>query len=369
MSEKKSRNYGIDLLRIVAMYFVVILHICNHGGVEEAVSNIFKQGVCCIYKTLTCNAVNIFALISGYAGYSSKKLRISRLIELWLMVVFYSVIIAAIMLLTGTDGVGYSELLKACLPITLNYYWYFSAYAGLFFLMPIINRVLDTLTREHFVKTVLAAITLFSVYGLISSYFNDPFVLKGGYSLLWLGVLYYLGAGFKCFDLGVKIPAQRLAVALGALWAISASLAWLMSFVQVEILRTMTDYVFLSYLSPIVVLLSVMICILFSKWSAVSCPKKLLTTCSASAFAVYIIHTNPLLWEHWFKDAFRFIAMYTGFAMLLCIPMAAVAVVLVCLGIDILRAKLFARLGIHALAQKAEIFFSKKFEILVSIFP
>lgn len=371
MIENKTRNYGMDLLRIVAMYFVVVLHICNYGGVENTASGIFQQGICCIYKTLTCTAVNVFALISGYVGYCSKKLKLSRFIELWMMVVFYSVIIAAIMLFVGTEGVGYSELLKACLPVTLNSYWYFSAYAGLFFLIPIINRVLDTLTREYFVKTAFAAVALFSVYGLISSYFNDPFGLKSGYSLLWLGVLYYLGAGLRRFDFGAKIKAQKLAAAVGAVWAVSASLAitlaWIVSVVQMEILTTLADYVFFSYLSPIVVLLSVMMCMLFSKWSAKPRRKKLLTTCSSSAFAVYIIHTNPLFWEHWFTDAFCFIATYTGFAMLVCIPVAALAVFLVCLGIDILRAKLFVLLGIRALAQRAEILFSNKFEKLVKV--
>lgn len=31
------RNYGIDLLRIVSMLFIVVLHTLTHGGVVEAV--------------------------------------------------------------------------------------------------------------------------------------------------------------------------------------------------------------------------------------------------------------------------------------------------------------------------------------------
>ena len=329
MNENKTRNYGIDLLRLVAMYFVVVLHICNYGGVENTASSSFQQGICCIYKTLACTAVNIFALISGYIGYSNRKLKISRLIELWLMVVFYSVILAVIMLITGAEGVGYSEIIKACLPITLNNYWYFSAYAGLFFVMPLINRTLDTLTKEHFVRTAVVAVALFSVFGLVGSYFNDPFTLKSGYSMVWLGLLYYLGAGFKKFELGRIIPTTKLVRSLGVAWAISAFTAWIVSATQIEILQTLVDYVFLSYLSPVVVLLSVLMCMLFSKWTTEPCFKKLLTTCSASAFAVYIIHTNPLLWEHWFKEAFRFIAIYSGAVTLVCIPVAALTV-LVC---------------------------------------
>ena len=34
----KERNYGIDLLRIVAMFFICILHICGQAGAMLRVS-------------------------------------------------------------------------------------------------------------------------------------------------------------------------------------------------------------------------------------------------------------------------------------------------------------------------------------------
>ena len=32
---KVKRNYGIDMLRLVAMFFVVICHVLGHGGVMK----------------------------------------------------------------------------------------------------------------------------------------------------------------------------------------------------------------------------------------------------------------------------------------------------------------------------------------------
>lgn len=32
---KTGRNYGIDMLRLVSMLFVVILHVLGHGGGNE----------------------------------------------------------------------------------------------------------------------------------------------------------------------------------------------------------------------------------------------------------------------------------------------------------------------------------------------
>ncbi len=35
--EKDSRNYGIDLLRILAMTMIIIVHILGHGGVIDKI--------------------------------------------------------------------------------------------------------------------------------------------------------------------------------------------------------------------------------------------------------------------------------------------------------------------------------------------
>ena len=36
--QDEKRNIGIDLLRILAMYMIVLFHIINHGGVRNAVT-------------------------------------------------------------------------------------------------------------------------------------------------------------------------------------------------------------------------------------------------------------------------------------------------------------------------------------------
>ena len=63
------RNYGIDLLRMLAMWMVIILHILNKGGVLSAAAplsagyeaaKLLEAGAYC--------AVNCYGLISGYVG-------------------------------------------------------------------------------------------------------------------------------------------------------------------------------------------------------------------------------------------------------------------------------------------------------------
>ena len=91
MIQKKERNYGIDLLRIVSMIMVVLLHVLGAGGLLEATFGINNKIVWLLEVFAFC-AVNCYALISGYVGVNS-KFKLSNILILWLQVFIYNFII------------------------------------------------------------------------------------------------------------------------------------------------------------------------------------------------------------------------------------------------------------------------------------
>ena len=93
---KRERNYGIDALRIIAMFMVVILHVLGKGGVLISLEK-FSLGyeIAWFLEILVFCAVNCYALISGYVMYGSKP-KYSSLALLWLQVAFYTVLITCI---------------------------------------------------------------------------------------------------------------------------------------------------------------------------------------------------------------------------------------------------------------------------------
>ena len=98
------RNHGIELLRIFAMLLAAVLHILKKGGVITASEgNLAAYSTVWLLEAAAYCAVNCYALISGYVGYSDrpKPLRLARCIELWLQVVFYSVIITTVYCIAG----------------------------------------------------------------------------------------------------------------------------------------------------------------------------------------------------------------------------------------------------------------------------
>ena len=76
MQENDTRNYGIDLLRFVAMLGIVTLHILNHGGGLSAETDILRSSVIWMIEIAAYPAVNCYALISGYTGYKLSLIHI-----------------------------------------------------------------------------------------------------------------------------------------------------------------------------------------------------------------------------------------------------------------------------------------------------
>ena len=62
---KVKRNYGIDMLRLVAMFFVVICHVLGHGGVMKNATG-YNYSVSSLLQIVAYCAVNCYAIISGY---------------------------------------------------------------------------------------------------------------------------------------------------------------------------------------------------------------------------------------------------------------------------------------------------------------
>ena len=82
--EKTCRYYNIDAIRIIAMFMIVLSHLLAHGGIYDTVLN--KGDRSCYYtayfmKVLCLWPVNVYAICSGFAGYTSKH-KLSRVILL-----------------------------------------------------------------------------------------------------------------------------------------------------------------------------------------------------------------------------------------------------------------------------------------------
>lgn len=108
---KQSRESGIELLRIFAMFGIVYMHTFGPFLSSEAKS---LQIHAVIINSMFNAGVSCFILISGYFGVSFSVRKVFRL---ECEVIFYSLLSFVIISFLGNETLSIRELAKSCLPI------------------------------------------------------------------------------------------------------------------------------------------------------------------------------------------------------------------------------------------------------------
>ena len=123
----KFRNPGIDFVRILSMYAIIIHHILLYGNLYKKYNKykeLYLMNISCFWH------VSSYALISGYIGYKTNKY--SNLLYLWISVLFYSLGITYIFgkynIISSTEKIHFEDYF----PFYFNKYWYFTKYFGMY---------------------------------------------------------------------------------------------------------------------------------------------------------------------------------------------------------------------------------------------
>ena len=214
----EQRNRGIDLLRMTAMWMVVILHILNKGGVLAAAAPLSAgQGTARLLETAAYCAVNCYGLISGYVGVQ-RRFRYSGALALWLRVAFYTLGITAVFACLMPGSVNGDRVLRAFFPVLFRQYWYVTAYFGMCLFIPFFNLLLNRLSKGQLRLLALSIVLVFSVLPTLRQ--KDVFLTDNGYSVLWLSCLYLLGGILRlCGRQTSRRPAYRGAIYAGCVLA------------------------------------------------------------------------------------------------------------------------------------------------------
>lgn len=198
----KQRNWRIDLLRIIAMMYVVVLHFLKYGGVLQELEQVDRaylifwgiEGVA--YK-----AVCIFVLISGYYFIES-YFKPSRFIRFYIQVAFYSIALYAVSIVIGKANLGGISILKAITPITSGIWWYVTEYMLLLLCFPIINMIIHSVSKEKLKCIISVLIFIYSIWQTIC--FWNYGVFDNGYGIEWFIVLYFIAAYIRLYGISIK---------------------------------------------------------------------------------------------------------------------------------------------------------------------
>lgn len=294
------RNYGIDLLRLVSMFMVVVLHVLGHGGVLRNADGNAYNAAWLLQITCFC-AVDCFALITGYVSWD-KSYKVSRYLLTWVQASFYSFLITALFFLIQ-HSVGIGTLAFSVFPVFSKKYWYLSAFTGMYLLMPILNMFVQTASEKTLDNTVLLLLFSICIYSQCSNFMfgGDLFVLNSGYCFVWVSILYVVGA-WLCKKKYRPIRSRWIIVVI--VFIIATTWMVTISDRSNDILKTFL----VSYCSPSMVGIAILLTIVFSRIRPSGIWKKVIGYLAPSAFSVYLIHEYPLFRATLIKDHFSWIA-------------------------------------------------------------
>ena len=350
----KKRNTGINLFKLFSMFMIALLHVLGMGGITGAAAGTSSYYPVYLMQNAAFCAVNCYALVSGYLMLG-KEIKPSRITELWFEVFFYSVSISAIMMIVYRDLFSARNIVYAVTPIISNQYWYLTSYFMMYLFVPMMNKFADAANKKVFTATIVVILVLTTGSLMIK---QDGFRLNDGYSPIWLMIMYLVGAYMKKFNVGAKMK-KWLALLL---YVISSLCSFILCVFSKKLLKIMlgNDISYLSYTSPFVVLSAIFLFIFFSKLKFGKKTEKLINYITPAALGVYLIHTHPLVFNKLMKDIAMPLVNHGTAAMIFGSVAIALAVLIICIVIDLLRIQLFRLIRINALCKKLDEVFNNK---------
>lgn len=291
---KTERNSIFELIRIIAMFMIVIYHL-----IMFFVSPYYSTES--LYKGIQIPlhiGVILFVFISGYWGI---KCTMKGLIKLITMVAIYFLPIA---LLTDIYmGGEIKTIIKDCLFISHSPYWFIRTYLCLYLFSPVLNYYLENITAKK--RNVLIGVLCFiSIY--IGTTQGDP-TLSEGKNLANFSLLYILGNTLHEYEENWKKLSNKFLIPL----YISLNFLLVATYCMFDgdFIRRIIWIMSFEYCSPILIVNALLFFIIIAKHQLHS---KWINYIASSMFAVYLIHCQPFIEQHIIRSIMEYILSTTN---------------------------------------------------------
>ena len=345
------RNYGIDALRIVSIFMVIILHVMAQGAAIYSVDKgSVNYYIFWFLEMASFCAVNCFALVSGYVGYGREK-KPSAIISLSAQALFYVIVFTAAGLL-AKGAFDKEFVLASLLSVREGGFWYFKAYLCAWFFFPCIDIAVEKLEKKQLKRMVVAGFIFFSIVPLI--FFADLFRTGLGYTPLWLLVMYFYGAYVKKYGIDENKKSWKYFL----LFLLSSVITW----AGVIAIKSVEGKVasaplwlehFMSFTSPTVVLSGVFLFFAFANIKTGKIANAVIKFVSPLTFGIYLVHTQYAVWK-FIEEKFMWTGGLIPIYATLSVLGVSVGIFIVCAMVEYVRKLIFKITGIDSLIKKAD---------------
>lgn len=327
------------------MFFIVMHHSLVHGVLAASNSAILSRSnplSLSLFNSLAFMGkvgVYLFVLITGYFMYNS-HISFKKLVKLWLPIFFWSV---SLTLICGIilKQISIISIVKSCLPIFFNQYWFMTAYVFMYLLIPFMNKALAQLNpKEEIFLVLLGFILIFPgkhLYGAAIVAWLGKFCLTFCFGALiqkrnLLQSRYFIFVGKVLFWLGVFVD-----VLFSLTFSFLAFKLYKPSFIKYSKLsdQGLTIFAFFTALGLFIWLGSKAINYNY-----------IINTVASTTFGIYLIHDNrfmeSLLWLRTLH--MEKVIMQPAYVAVLYVLFICIAVFVICSLLEYIRKRVFNKL-------------------------
>ena len=349
-NNKKMRNPGIELLRIIMILQIIFLHVSDYGGFSKISNRLGgdRELTFWIIWLMSRCPVFVFMVIMGYYMCESKSgFNVRRLLKCYLPMYFYSLAIPVVYGMLYPKSITKEDYIRGFFPFLSRTWYFMTLYILVLMLSPFLNKMIEKLSGKEFLCLLAVFFFVFSLWQPLSML--EPFTeilslnkvvsTVGGKSLYGFIYMYLLGAFMRKYHF-LKLHEEGRGF-LSSRWM------YLITFIALGLINTALVYfypdenirkVIVFNDNPLVVLQCACIFRFFERTDLTRFRRtgKVINAISAGNLGIYMIHEHPLMrdviWERLFD--INNVRFYIGKYYLLQIVLIIVIIYAACWTID-----------------------------------
>ncbi len=288
MQELK-RKSNLEILRIISMIMIVMHHYALYSGFlwenEITVNRIIVN----FFEMFGKVGVVIFILISGYF-YDKTKFKLKKFITLILQVWIFSIIGLIIGVISNSDKLNISNIIKSIFPISFSTYWFASCYILIYIFSPFLKKIINNISKRDYKILLTIMLLIWFVYPTI------PKVETYSNVFISLIVIYLIGGYLKKY--GIRfLDSNKNNISISIIIFIIFIMNIIMLSIEIlaikiPLLQDKWMY-FNGERSIFVLILAILLFSVFKNLNIKN--NKIINKIAATTFGIYLVHENIFL--------------------------------------------------------------------------
>ena len=216
------RNFNLDLIRCVAVLFVLSVHFFLNNGFYGEIMQGKKMYVASIMRQLFVMCVPLFLILTGYLM-NKKQLVASYFKGIYKVLISYVLCTICICLYRMLYLKETLSILDIIFNITSyqQYSWYIEMYIGLYLLIPFLNILYHGLQgkrqKEMLIVVLIILVTLPSVFNTVETTtipVADTQILPEWWNGIYPLLYYYIGAYLSEYNADIKMSLRNNVISI-----------------------------------------------------------------------------------------------------------------------------------------------------------